>query len=72
MERVLMEQDPTCVESTIQRENCVLRCMEPSCYETIYGSDPLEEGEVDVERGSLYRKCQKESMLLLERKMEEL
>lgn len=71
-ERVLAEQDPKCRESSIDRENCVLRCMEPTCYERIYGGDPLEEGEVDVERGSSYRKCQKESMLLRERQVEEL
>jgi len=28
--------------------NCVRRCMSPHCYNELYASDELEEGEVDV------------------------
>lgn len=38
-------------------ENCALRCASAMCYDEVYGSDPLEEGEVDVERGRAYRTC---------------
>ncbi|QDZ20670.1 hypothetical protein HOP50_04g31920 [Chloropicon primus] len=43
--------------SDVQKENCVLLCVSPECYEKIYGSDPLEEGELDTTRGRLFRTC---------------
>eukprot|EP00793_Prasinoderma_coloniale_P001035 PRCOL_00006026-RA len=53
--------DPACVSGTdaAARENCVLRCMAPPCYEETYGSDPLEDGEVDTVRGRKFRVCAK-------------
>ena len=50
-----------CVGGTdaADRENCVLRCMSPPCYEETYGSDPLEDGEVDTVRGRKFRVCAK-------------
>ena len=27
--------------------NCVYRCLSPECYNTIYGNNPLEDGEID-------------------------
>ncbi|CAL5195365.1 unnamed protein product [Lathyrus oleraceus] len=41
----------------IARENCALRCLSPSCYELIYESDPLEEGEKDFIRSQEYKYC---------------
>jgi Domain of unknown function (DUF4787) len=38
-------------------ESCVPRCVSPSCHDLIYGADPLEEGEVDVRRASMYNRC---------------
>jgi hypothetical protein len=38
-------------------ENCVLRCASAKCYADVYARDPLEEGEVDVERGRAFRAC---------------
>jgi Domain of unknown function (DUF4787) len=36
---------------------CVSRCMSLFCYEQVYGSNPLEDGEVDVERGRAFEAC---------------
>ncbi|RHN38831.1 hypothetical protein MtrunA17_Chr8g0337401 [Medicago truncatula] len=46
-----------CKSSMIARENCALRCLSPSCYELIYESDPLEEGEKDLIRSQEYKYC---------------
>ncbi|KAK6119286.1 hypothetical protein DH2020_002597 [Rehmannia glutinosa] len=46
-----------CKSSTIAKENCALRCLSPVCYELIYESDPLEEGEKDFSRSSEYKYC---------------
>lgn len=35
----------------------MMRCVSPACYDSFYGDDPLEEGEIDVERGKSYKKC---------------
>jgi len=37
--------------------NCVLRCVSPRCFETIYGAEPLEAGEIDFERKNTFRTC---------------
>ena len=52
-----MRDDPSCAASAIDMDNCVLRCVSPACYANVYGSDPLEEGEVDVARGRTFRSC---------------
>ncbi|KAI4353769.1 hypothetical protein L6164_002697 [Bauhinia variegata] len=46
-----------CKSSTTERENCALRCLSPACYELIYESDPLEEGEKDYVRSQEYKYC---------------
>eukprot|EP00887_Chlorella_sp_A99_P000692 scaffold5.g692.t1 len=46
-----------CMQSGVERENCVLRCMSPACYQWQYGSDALEEGEVDTQRRRRYKAC---------------
>ncbi|KAJ8762721.1 hypothetical protein K2173_012213 [Erythroxylum novogranatense] len=46
-----------CRSSAIAIENCVLRCVSPTCYELIYESDPLEEGEKDLTRSQEYKYC---------------
>uniref|UniRef100_A0A7N0UIP7 Uncharacterized protein n=1 Tax=Kalanchoe fedtschenkoi TaxID=63787 RepID=A0A7N0UIP7_KALFE len=46
-----------CKASVIAKENCALKCLSPSCYELIYESDPLEEGEKDLVRGQEYKYC---------------
>ncbi|XP_022896500.1 uncharacterized protein LOC111410418 [Olea europaea var. sylvestris] len=46
-----------CKSSVIAKENCALQCLSPVCYELIYKSDPLEEGEKDYVRSSEYKYC---------------
>ncbi|EYU26809.1 hypothetical protein ABFS82_02G132100 [Erythranthe guttata] len=46
-----------CQSSKVATENCALRCLSPICYELIYESDPLEEGEKDFTRSSEYKYC---------------
>ncbi|KAL4434333.1 hypothetical protein ABPG75_000774 [Micractinium tetrahymenae] len=50
--------DGGCVdESGAGLENCIRRCMSPSCYSLSYGEDALEEGEDDSLRGPRFRAC---------------
>jgi len=49
-----------CQVSKMQRENCALRCGAVSCYDAIYGKDPLEEGEIDGQRSRKYQMCARE------------
>ncbi|CAK9160475.1 unnamed protein product [Ilex paraguariensis] len=44
-----------CKSSTVAKENCALKCLSPACYELIYESDPLEEGEKDYTRSQEYK-----------------
>ncbi|KAJ9179822.1 hypothetical protein P3X46_008141 [Hevea brasiliensis] len=46
-----------CKSSMTAKENCALRCLSPTCYELIYESDPLEEGEKDLVRSQEYKYC---------------
>ncbi|OIW18850.1 hypothetical protein TanjilG_25293 [Lupinus angustifolius] len=45
----------------IARENCALQCLSPPCYELIYETDPLEEGEKDANRSQEYKYCMHKS-----------
>ncbi|XP_021735559.1 uncharacterized protein LOC110702187 isoform X2 [Chenopodium quinoa] len=46
-----------CKTSIIAKENCALRCLSPRCYELVYESDQLEEGEKDLIRSQEYKYC---------------
>ncbi|KAF5735280.1 hypothetical protein HS088_TW15G00781 [Tripterygium wilfordii] len=46
-----------CKSSSVAKENCALRCLSPQCYELVYESDPLEEGEKDFVRSQEYKYC---------------
>ncbi|XP_024988258.1 uncharacterized protein LOC112523053 [Cynara cardunculus var. scolymus] len=46
-----------CKSSMVAKENCALKCLSPTCYELIYESDPLEEGERDYVRSQEYKYC---------------
>ncbi|CAB4299550.1 unnamed protein product [Prunus armeniaca] len=46
-----------CKSSLIAKENCALRCLSSTCYELVYESDPLEEGEKDLVRGQEFKYC---------------
>ncbi len=51
------EEQPECLDDDTRRENCMLRCVSPACYDQVYAADPLEEGELDTTRGRLFRNC---------------
>ncbi|BBG97087.1 hypothetical protein Prudu_006101, partial [Prunus dulcis] len=46
-----------CKASLIAKENCAVRCLSSTCYELVYESDPLEEGEKDLVRGQEFKYC---------------
>ncbi|XP_062154176.1 uncharacterized protein LOC133862393 isoform X2 [Alnus glutinosa] len=46
-----------CKSSMVAKENCALRCLSAPCYELIYASDPLEEGEKDLLRSQEFKYC---------------
>lgn len=33
------------------------RCVSEDCYGSVYGSEALEEGEIDVSRGRDFKQC---------------
>ena len=37
--------------------NCVNACVSQSCYNEIYATEPLEDGEIDTLRAAKYVKC---------------
>lgn len=39
--------------------NCVYACLSPACYELVYGPEPLEDGEIDLDRFQEYDECVK-------------
>ncbi|XP_020599081.1 uncharacterized protein LOC110038547 [Phalaenopsis equestris] len=50
-----------CRSSSIEKENCALKCTSAVCYELVYESDPLEEGEIDRIRSQEFRYCMRRS-----------
>jgi hypothetical protein len=44
--------------------NCVNRCMSETCYQEIFGDDPLEDGQLDIGRRKSFDACVKEEMRL--------
>ncbi|KAK6804205.1 hypothetical protein RDI58_001989 [Solanum bulbocastanum] len=46
-----------CIATAVDKENCALQCLSPVCYERVYESDPLEEGEKDTVRSQEYKYC---------------
>mmetsp|Transcript_11849 Transcript_11849/g.17665 ORF Transcript_11849/g.17665 Transcript_11849/m.17665 type:complete len:130 (+) Transcript_11849:202-591(+) len=44
--------------------NCVTKCVSEKCYSEVkYDVDPLEDGEVDVNRAMLFAQCVRNEML---------
>lgn len=54
---IVMTLGTSCTQSSIARENCILKCISETCYAETYGHDALEEGEVDTVRGRAFRAC---------------
>ncbi|VFR00077.1 unnamed protein product [Cuscuta campestris] len=52
-----------CKSSMVAKENCALQCLSPVCYQLVYESDPLEEGEKDMVRSQEYKYCMHRSSL---------
>ena len=54
--------EATCVDNGDDvenpRENCILQCTSPACYEEIYGAEELELGEIDNKRARAFTACQ--------------
>ena len=53
------ETDPEFCGSLIPEEsmNCIHECLSESCFKQIYGSMPLEDGEIDLERAERFEEC---------------
>ena len=51
------EQLCTGGSSLDERANCVSKCVSPSCFEKIYASNPLEDGEIDEFRKNRFLSC---------------
>ena len=44
------------ITSGLDQTNCIRKCMSKDCFDELYGSDPLEEGEIDV-RFNSFKGC---------------
>ena len=42
--------------SSADKKNCIYSCISKKCYDEIYASDPLEEGEID-QRFNSFKGC---------------
>ena len=40
-----------------ESESCVLQCLAPDCYATVYAKAPLEPGEIDFVRQAEFNRC---------------
>ena len=64
LDRIWQARKQNCEQSTECRDipaaesmNCVNRCLSPVCYEKIYASEPLEDGEIDRKRERKFTDC---------------
>ena len=51
--------------------NCVQVCISPACYQSMYGDEPLEDGEIDIERAKRFETCAKEELKSLRKRRRE-
>ncbi|KAG0563429.1 hypothetical protein KC19_8G030600 [Ceratodon purpureus] len=42
-----------CKASPIDKENCALSCVSPSCYESVYGNDPVSLSSLSCLSGQI-------------------
>eukprot|EP00450_Noctiluca_scintillans_P025026 CAMPEP_0194533084 /NCGR_PEP_ID=MMETSP0253-20130528/70857_1 /TAXON_ID=2966 /ORGANISM="Noctiluca scintillans" /LENGTH=83 /DNA_ID=CAMNT_0039378603 /DNA_START=160 /DNA_END=411 /DNA_ORIENTATION=+ len=60
---VVAKKETQCMNSACrhvhedENADCVANCVSLKCYETVYSSNPLEPGEVDLEREGEFQKC---------------
>ncbi len=60
-DRALKKKQKTCDKEICKRhienynENCINQCTHVECFNKIYGTDPLEDGEVDNKRYKFHR-----------------
>ena len=40
-----------------ESQNCINACVSQECYDEVYSADPLEDGEIDPERGRSFTAC---------------
>jgi hypothetical protein len=52
--------------------NCVNNCTNPTCYEEVFASEPLEDGEVDELRQQSFVTCMRRELRLVQKVMLEL
>lgn len=50
-----------------EANNCINECTSKVCYEEIYGSNPLEDGEFDTYRGKKFIACMRRESKLKNR-----
>jgi hypothetical protein len=51
-------RDHVCFSGRLEESmNCILFCVSPACYESVYGDMPLEDGEIDLVRDAAYETC---------------
>ena len=58
------EQRPDGCAHLIYEESagCITACISPGCHDKIYGSNPLEEGEIDLIRLAQFELCAKRDL----------
>ena len=42
---------------TEENLNCISVCLSPACFEQVYGTNPLEDGELDFDRVQRFDEC---------------
>ena len=62
------EQGPCSHLVIDEAANCVNECVSPACYAEIYAAEPLEDGEIDVERRGRFQKCVRDEQRTLKRR----
>mmetsp|Transcript_9570 Transcript_9570/g.24790 ORF Transcript_9570/g.24790 Transcript_9570/m.24790 type:complete len:115 (+) Transcript_9570:56-400(+) len=72
LERHQCEEGPCSEWDADLKPNCVMRCQSEACYESVFGEEELEPGEVDSVRSNKFQQClrkEKSARLAVEREM---
>ena len=70
--RIECETTSPCIDLIPEESmNCIFECTSSACYQEIYGSSPLEDGEIDIARASEFAICA-EKEIKRNRKLERL